>query len=263
MTRCSHCGVDVDLPFVCSYCDQTFCTEHRLPETHNCANLIFARQPKDVTVYRIPVETDSAQEPSAKRFTSSETGQIIVAWLVLGFCFSVGTLFNPSSFAKTFLISLFTLGLGFLGHELTHRNVARRFGCWAEFRLWPMGLVIAVMFALISGGRFIFAAPGAVYIQPRSPFWNYRLSKREYGLISLAGPLMNVVVGCFFLLVRPLGGIFLEIGSTGFYINLWLAAFNLIPFGMMDGQKVFSWDPKIWAAAAIPIWLALFAPALL
>ena len=45
MTNCESCDEDVDLPFICSYCKKSFCIDHRLPESHNCSNLIFARSP--------------------------------------------------------------------------------------------------------------------------------------------------------------------------------------------------------------------------
>jgi Zn-dependent protease len=220
--------------------------------------MVFTRRPKPTL--RVPLTRTYYQSFDIRSIAGSEFGQIAIAWLILGFCFSAGSLFNITQFLKAFLISLFTLGLGFIAHEFAHRNIARRFGLWAEFRVWPLGLVMALIFALISGGRFIFAAPGAVYIQPRSNTWGSQVSKREYGIISIVGPLMNVIVGIGFLLLQSLGGFFLEIGNIGFTINLWLAAFNLIPFGMMDGYKVFRWNPMIWAITAIPIWLTLFMP---
>src|SRR2546430_1817163 len=36
-----------------------------------------------------------------------------------------------------------------------------------------------------------------------------------------------------------------------------LAAFNMIPFFILDGQKVFPWDRRVWAAVAIPLWIAV------
>lgn len=38
MTFCSFCGNAISkLPFICSYCGKTFCTDHRLPENHQCS----------------------------------------------------------------------------------------------------------------------------------------------------------------------------------------------------------------------------------
>lgn len=36
MTQCKICGKETQLPFRCNYCDEFFCAEHRLPESHNC-----------------------------------------------------------------------------------------------------------------------------------------------------------------------------------------------------------------------------------
>ena len=36
---CYICGKEVDIPYRCSYCNLTFCDEHRLPEQHNCTML--------------------------------------------------------------------------------------------------------------------------------------------------------------------------------------------------------------------------------
>jgi uncharacterized protein YkwD len=39
MPKCECCGKEVLLPFVCPYCRKIFCSEHRLPENHQCSNL--------------------------------------------------------------------------------------------------------------------------------------------------------------------------------------------------------------------------------
>jgi len=33
---CYFCDKEVDLPYQCTYCELTFCEDHRLPEQHNC-----------------------------------------------------------------------------------------------------------------------------------------------------------------------------------------------------------------------------------
>ena len=38
MGICYYCGNEVDLPYRCSYCNLSFCDDHRLPENHNCIN---------------------------------------------------------------------------------------------------------------------------------------------------------------------------------------------------------------------------------
>ena len=38
MPRCDHCGKETALPFDCSYCGGSYCSDHRLPPSHHCIN---------------------------------------------------------------------------------------------------------------------------------------------------------------------------------------------------------------------------------
>ncbi|RLF06719.1 MAG: site-2 protease family protein [Thermoprotei archaeon] len=194
--------------------------------------------------------------------------ELIVSWLVISFCFSVyGINYGMDIFLIIFAASLMTAGLGFILHELMHRFTARRFGCLAEYRMWLWGLILALIVALGSGGRFIFAAPGAVYITPLAltSYISVRHVKRAYGLISLAGPMANIMLAAiFYMLLNLRLDWFLYIAARiGFTVNLWLAAFNLIPAPPLDGFKVFRWSPIIWGIIAIPTWAILVLTQLL
>jgi Zn-dependent protease len=35
----------------------------------------------------------------------------------------------------------------------------------------------------------------------------------------------------------------------GAAFNAWIALFNLIPIGILDGYKIFTWNKQIWAIA--------------
>lgn len=37
--ECAICSTEVDMPFQCKYCKGPFCTDHRLPENHDCIGL--------------------------------------------------------------------------------------------------------------------------------------------------------------------------------------------------------------------------------
>jgi len=173
---------------------------------------------------------------------------ITKAWLALSlafaFIYSGASIINGGlekafsiNFVITFFISLFTAGLGFLLHELAHKFVAQHYGCAAEFRAWDQLLYLAVGLAVFIG--FIFAAPGAVMISGM-------MTRKENGLISAAGPATNYVLAMIFLgllYVLPQWG---NVFATGFSINIWLGLFNLIPFGPLDGRKVFYWNKAVW-----------------
>jgi Zn-dependent protease len=45
MTQCAKCKKEVYMPFICNYCQQSFCSDHRLPENHGCKNIGAASAP--------------------------------------------------------------------------------------------------------------------------------------------------------------------------------------------------------------------------
>jgi Zn-dependent protease len=137
-------------------------------------------------------------------------------------------------------VSAFVVLAGFLFHELGHKFVAQRYGAWAEFRMYPLGLVLAVMMSFFG---FLFAAPGAVYIAGR-------VTKKQNGLISLAGPIVNLSIGVVFLaawLIFPLGAVGTVLNLIA-VMSLFLAGFNLIPIPPLDGYKIAIWSILVYVA---------------
>jgi len=125
-------------------------------------------------------------------------------------------------------------------HELAHKFFAQRYGAWAEFRAFDKMLMIAL---LVSVFGFIFAAPGAVFIRGL-------VSRRQNGVISLAGPVTNFALATAFILLNmftPLG----LVTQYGAQINAWLGVFNLLPFFGLDGEKVLHWDKRIYGGALL------------
>jgi len=194
------------------------------------------------------------------RSAAREVVDLTISWIVISLCFSVQGIYVGALYFLILLASsLIAVGLGFLLHELMHRTVARSFACHAEYRMWPLGLLLALALALASGGSLIFAAPGAVYIVPLacSPYLSAKQLRRINGLIALAGPMANLVLALIFY---PLQGLsthpFLDFTAIiGFRVNVWLAAFNLLPIPPLDGFNVVKWSPTAWGLVAIPTWV--------
>ncbi|HLC36640.1 MAG TPA: site-2 protease family protein [archaeon] len=192
---------------------------------------------------------------------SREVRDLVISWLTISIAFALvfsggilrGGLFNFASFPLMFVISLFSVGTGFILHELSHKYVAIHFGAHAEFRAWQTGLIFALFMALFTG--FVFAAPGAVYI------YGHGISSKKNGLISLAGPVTNILIAFIALLLNPFSAGYSFVSTIlmfTFSINLWLATFNLIPIYPLDGSKVFSWNKLVWAVFFVPLALWTF-----
>lgn len=180
--------------------------------------------------------------------TRKEVKELIIAFIVISFCFAISTVrFDIHGIVSILPIVMVGVGAGFILHEVGHKLVAMKYGCLAEFEIWPLGLVIAFATSLIG---FVYAAPGAVQTYADD------ITDEINGKISIAGPMTNIVLGIVFIaiaaLIYPLtlysktAQLLYLIGTVGFSVNSFLAAFNLLPIGISDGTKVLKWNIRIW-----------------
>jgi len=178
-----------------------------------------------------------------------ELRDLLLAWLALGLAFTffhervtvttIGAFLGSPVFALAFGVSLLTAGVGFLLHELAHKVVAVRFGQVAAFRA-DYGLLALAVLGGLAG--FLFAAPGAVVHRGR-------LTRRQNGLIALAGPATNLALAAVFVPFVLVGS---DLAVRGLTINLLLAGFNMLPVGPLDGRTVLSWSRPVYVAVAVP-----------
>jgi Zn-dependent protease len=130
--------------------------------------------------------------------------------------------------------------------------------------MWRTGLIIALASSLFG---FVFAAPGAVYVSPRVDLWGNpeNVSRKKMGLVSLAGPVVNIVLAvAFFILsvLSPLQIFGVAVFGIALFVNVWLALFNMLPIPPLDGSKVLAWNRKIYViffAACVGLFLAQMA----
>jgi Zn-dependent protease len=140
---------------------------------------------------------------------------------------------------------LIGLIIGFSLHEWGHAWSAYQLGdttAYLQGRLTlnprahiePWGLILA----LLAG--FGWAKP-----VPVNPFAFYPNEKRGLVLVSLAGPVMNIIVALAVSVPLRLmagagadAGFFFDVVETIIYFNLFLCFFNLIPLSPLDGYKI-------------------------
>ncbi len=255
-TKCQKCNEEVTLPFKCPFCDQYYCTQHRLPENHNCPEywkvITPRRETPTFTIESKPQTTPYeytvtyTPQPKTKIFWFSPTELkhlTLSTLLVMGVglswpLWSMGGLGNPEILIG--LAAVFTSG--YLLHELAHKLIAQHYGLWAEFRLTMFGAFITLL-SIFSPIKLI--SPGAVLIA--GP-----MSKKTAGKTALAGPLINLLLSLVSLVfvLYPMNP-FSTVAWWSAAFNAWIALFNLIPFAIMDGLKVFQWNKLIWATVFI------------
>ncbi len=179
------------------------------------------------------------------RFYRDEVRDIVLAIAVLTVAFAI--LISPFPYGSLtlfhFAVAFIAVLTAFFLHEMAHKYMAFKYGYPAAFRAWRTGLIIAVISSFMG---FLFAAPGAVYI------YGYP-SKEENGKISAAGPLTNIIGGFIFLFFAVILNISLGYTSILSYIliyisslNFFLAFFNVLPIGPMDGMKILNWNVGVF-----------------
>ena len=177
-----------------------------------------------------------------ERLPLRERRDLLIAWLAISIAFTLIYIrggVDPIGLVFYFVLSLVTVGVAFVLHELAHKFAAMRYGYWAEFKKDNQMLLVAVVMAALVG--VVFAAPGATYVYGNA-------TKAENGRISAAGPLTNLILCIpFAALIFFGGGLLGIVGLVGLRVNAMIAAFNLLPISVLDGRKVLAWNPVVFA----------------
>lgn len=251
--KCQYCKEDTFLPFRCPFCEGYFCAEHRLPENHKCPEYWRAKIPRaeaPAVAFKRPIPHDreyieqmiplrSKPKTEVFWFSITELKHLAIGTLLV---MGVGmSLFLFTSFGTpVVLVSLAVVfTLAFLLHELAHKLAAQRHGLWAEFRITTIGALITLI-SIFSPFKII--SPGAVMIAGSA-------TKETLGKVSLAGPLTNLALSAVSAGAAAFLPVYLsQVAVISAFFNALIAFFNLIPFAMLDGLKVFRWNKAVWIA---------------
>jgi len=181
---------------------------------------------------------------------SREIKEILIADLVLIAAFTLtlsGGIYglSPSSLGSIILkVPIVALGvtLSFVLHELMHKFVAQHYGAIAGFRTSTTGLMITLLTSIFG---FLVGIPGATVI------YAHNFTKKEEGIVSLAGPLTNFAVFALFLAIlfvanQSQNSYLGQAISFVLFITIVLAFFNMLPIYPLDGSKVLRWNPVVY-----------------
>ncbi len=181
--------------------------------------------------------------PLTRLMYLSETLSYIIAILAITWCLGASEILKGAFlYPLALLIAVIT---GFILHELAHRNMARKYGCFSRFVLDPIGLLLTIVSGLIPVIKIIL--PGYVFIS--IPYYDPVLTRRIEGITAAVGPLVNIVIAILSYTVislfkAPL--IVFLILNTMTVVNAWIAFFNLLPIPPLDGSRVIKWNPVMW-----------------
>ena len=176
---------------------------------------------------------------------------------ILGICLVLGLLMTGEF--QIILLTLPGVIIAMTFHEFAHAWVADKLGDTtprAQGRLTlnplshidPFGLIL-LLFANIGWGK-------PVQINPRNFNSNKSIETCE-ALVSLAGPLINLILAFIFMIIyyalfwfTECSEIILLIVFYTITVNIGLGVFNLLPIPPLDGSKIFAkflpYNAKAW-----------------
>jgi len=70
-------------------------------------------------------------------FSRQEVKELAISAVALGFIFSIGYGLDPLRIAMITAI----ISVSFIPHELAHKYLAMKYGCFARYQMWKSGLV--------------------------------------------------------------------------------------------------------------------------
>jgi Zn-dependent protease len=189
--------------------------------------------------YGAPRKTTGRVYFSPKELKHLAVAVLLVIGVGVSYIFFTGSLGGDLVLVASASAAIFTTS--FVIHEIAHKVTAQRRGLWAEFRLTLWGSVLTAVFMVLPVA-FKIISPGAVMVSGPA-------SMDEIGKISIAGPTTNIVLSAALvaaaLAPTPISWIFV----IGALFNGYIAVFNLIPIGILDGFKIFNWNKTVWALA--------------
>lgn len=175
-----------------------------------------------------------------------EKRDILITILVLSFIFGYNDGqqdFELAHWLLNYIKTLFIVAVTVLVFDAGMKLAALQQGFRAEYRMWPQGLAMGVIIALLTKGRFFLLLPGGLVLHHmmilRLGKFRYGLNTVAQGVIAAAGPVANLILATAALALSAqlniLPGFFSQVAA----INLWFLIYQLLPIPKLNGIHIF------------------------
>ena len=185
-----------------------------------------------------------------KKYTKEEIKNILLTIIIISILFTIHmtqkTQWTQTNFINILILTIIIFTISLLAKIYSQKLLAQKYHYHIEYKIWGYGIVFAVVTMLLN---IFIITPG---------YFKYGLYDRiatsqEKAKIALMGPTVNIVLAVIFLIpilvtkTTLTDMILVKLALLiGYYINTYMAVFNLIPFMKLDGLKIFEHDIKMW-----------------
>jgi len=180
--------------------------------------------------------------------TGKESLDLFLAMILIAYVFGFRRLIDGGQDLQYIFYIVIFLAPSFILHELAHKYAAIKYGKYARFTMMKNTALLTLFMGTIG---ILFAAPGATVILGKS-------TKRENGIFAAAGPMINFGIAFItFIIFLSFPEVYFKTTTLqtllilNIEINAFLGAFNMLPFGPLDGKKVMDWNSLIWLAIIV------------
>ncbi|MEM3112895.1 MAG: hypothetical protein QXI33_00530 [Candidatus Pacearchaeota archaeon] len=196
-----------------------------------------------------------------------ESYHILFAIIVLTFAVVYGQALNQTLTYITLFLSLIFISIILVGNILTKKISAYYFESELYVKIWmwerygfkrheylntpiPLGILLSAIIALITKGFFIFMAVlesdaegTSARASKRHGIYRFtELTENNLGMILASGVVFNLLLAVFAYLA--------DLSLLGRW-SIFYAAYSLLPFGSLDGTKIFFGNRVVWFTLAV------------
>jgi|SRR3989338_940509 len=189
------------------------------------------------------------------KFTTNETRSFVIVVLIIAFIISFKdwgeTSFNWGEGIFNLFNAILIVALSVLVHDAGQRIWGLAIGYKIEFRLWGLGLLIAVVITFVSNGNLWLIVPGGFMLHHlaghRLGWFRYGVNYFGQAMVALAGPLfllMLVILLKFVYAIFP--GMLI---SKAIKFNIIYLITSMLPIPPLDGSKIYFGSRMLYAFA--------------
>jgi Zn-dependent protease len=178
------------------------------------------------------------------RFSPEEVKGLVLAIIVLSFAigFNDNTeTFDMAHWLLNFLNCILLVTLSLLFRETAHRVFSIRSGHKVEFKVWPVGLGLALAASVLSYGKVPLLVYGGFLMsyvpRQRLGYFRYGLSFQNMATVALWGNLASLLLALFFRIAYSF--IPNPLINLAIMVNIMLACLNMLPIPPLTGSIIF------------------------
>ncbi len=187
------------------------------------------------------------------KFTTHELRGLLISIFVIAFIISFREWGVESFDFSAGLLNLFNailiVALSILVHDAGQRIWGLSIGFRVEYKMWTFGLLVALIIAFITNGRFWLIVPAGFLLHHlaghRLGFFRYGINYFGQAMVALAGPLFTFML---IILLKILNSLYPNpLIQNAIIFNVVYVITSLLPIPPLDGSKIYFGSRMLYA----------------